>query len=171
MWPELKLKPMTWPSDQDFVSGNPIPRPETWDRPGLLMFFNLECPGCVSRGIPLIKRMYSDHSDQLHFLAVHTSFGHRHFERQEVVPTLLRFIHEFAKLPFPVALDLEGQMAQQWQALGTPHWLVFGPKGELVRSIYGSQDNAQNRLGYVLEELTLKESKGAGEQGSKRAKD
>lgn len=155
---------MIWPSAQDFVSGKPLPPPESWGRPGLLMFFNLECPGCVSRGIPLIKRLYSAYSSKMHFLAVHTSFSHRHFEREEVVPTLLRFVGEFAKLPFPVALDLDGKMAEHWQALGTPHWLVFGPKGELVRSIYGSQDNAQNRLEYVLEE---QESRRAEEQGGR----
>ena len=60
----------------------------------------------------------------------------------------------YAKLPFPVALDLSGTLARHWHTEGTPHWLAFAPGGDLIRSVYGSQDNAQTRLQYLLEEWT-----------------
>ncbi|MFC4427618.1 TlpA family protein disulfide reductase [Deinococcus navajonensis] len=143
---------MNWPALSDFVWGEPLAAPAIWTRPGLVMTFNLECPGCVSRGIPFLKRLSSEFGGAVHLLAVHTSFGHRQLPREEVEPTLLKFARDFARLPFPVALDLDGNFAQAWQTEGTPHWLAFAPGGALLRSVYGSQENAQTRLQYLLEE-------------------
>lgn len=148
---------MTWPAPADFVHGSPLPPPGGWDRPGLVMTFNLECPGCVSRGIPFLKRLHAEFGGRVHLLAVHTSFGHRVFQREEVEPTLVKFARDFAKLPFPVALDLDGSFARHWQTEGTPHWLAFAPGGVLLRSVYGSQENAQTRLQYLLEEWVARE--------------
>lgn len=145
---------MLWPAPEEFVSGPPLPPPTEWSRPGLVMTFNLECPGCVSRGIPFLKRLHAEFGGRVHLLAVHTSFGHRQLPRAGVEPTLRKFVHDFARLPFPVALDLDGAFARGWQTEGTPHWLAFAPGGELRRSVYGSQENAQTRLEYLLSEWT-----------------
>ena len=139
-----------WPTD--FVWQDPLPPPERWDHPGIVLFFNLECPGCISRGIPFLKRLAADRRD-LVSLMIHTSYGHRRYTREQVVPQLKRFAESFARLPFPVALDLDGSLAAHFEIEGTPHWLVFNAHGELVRSIYGSQENAQTRLEYLLDEL------------------
>jgi len=146
-----ELKIGTWPTD--FVWGESIPEPSELDKPVITMFFNLECPACVTRGIPFLKRLEKEFGDDLVVFVIHTSFGHKFFERDEVLPTLLHFSENFARLPFPVALDLDGKIAESWEALGTPFWLVFNKDGELVRSIYGSQGGAQTRLEYLLEEL------------------
>ncbi|MBZ9712817.1 peroxiredoxin family protein [Deinococcus multiflagellatus] len=143
---------MDWPAPPDFVHGHAVPPPAEWPQPGLVMTFNLECPGCVSRGIPFLKRLHAEFGAQVQLLAVHTSFGHRLLPREAVEPTLVKFARDFAKLPFPVALDLSGDLARAWQTEGTPHWLAFAPGGELRRSVYGSQENAQTRLQYLLEE-------------------
>ncbi|PNY80139.1 TlpA family protein disulfide reductase [Deinococcus koreensis] len=143
---------MDWPAPADFVHGDPLPPPAAWTRPGLVMTFNLECPGCVSRGVPFLKRLHTEFGGAVNLLAVHTSFGHRLLAREEVVPILTKFVRDFARLPFPVAHDLDGDFARHWQTEGTPHWLAFAPGGELLRSVYGSQDNAQTRLQYLLEE-------------------
>lgn len=126
------------------------------------MFFNLECPGCVSRGIPFLKRLHAEFTERTHLLTIHTSRGHRLLPRNDVEPTLLKFARDFARLPFPVALDLSGDLALAWETEGTPHWLAFAPGGELLRSVYGSQDNAQTRLQYLLEEQV----DGGPEQGA-----
>lgn len=143
---------MNWPAPGDFVHGAPLPPPTAWDRPGLVMVFNLECAACVSRGIPFLKRLHAEFGDRVHLLALHTSRGHRHLAREAVEPTLRRFARDFARLPFAVALDLSGDLAREWQTEGTPHWLAFAPGGERLRSVYGSQDNAQTRLQYLLAE-------------------
>lgn len=141
-----------WPVPADFVHLGPVPPPAAWTRPGLVQFFNLECPGCVSRGIPFMKRLHAGFGEQVTLLAIHTSRGHRHFERSQVEPQLVRFAQDYARLPFAAALDLSGEVAAHWQTEGTPHWLAFGPGGVLVRSVYGSQEGAQTRLEYLLEE-------------------
>ena len=128
--------------------------PQTWGKSGLVMFFNLECAACVSRGVPFLKRLARDHGDELVILTVHTSLGHKPYTRNEVVPTLIHFAETFADIPFPIALDLEGKLAEKWGVEGTPHWFVFDRARNLVRSIYGSQENAQTRLEYLLGEVT-----------------
>ncbi|THF69805.1 TlpA family protein disulfide reductase [Deinococcus sp. Arct2-2] len=143
---------MLWPAPSDFVHGEPVPPPAQWTRPGVVMTFNLECPGCVSRGIPFLKRLNAEFGERAEVLALHTSFGHRLLEREDVEPTLIRFAQNFARLPFPVALDVSGDLARAWHTEGTPHTLAFAAGGELLRSVYGSQENAQTRLWYLLEE-------------------
>ncbi|MBB5362156.1 TlpA family protein disulfide reductase [Deinococcus humi] len=145
---------MDWPGLTDFVYGEPVPPPAGWTRPGLVMTFNLECAGCVSRGIPFMKKLHAEFGERVQLVAVHTSHGHRPLPREDVEPTLVKFAHDFARLPFPVALDVSGDLARAWQTEGTPHWLAFAPGGELLRSVYGSQENAQTRLRYLLEEWT-----------------
>ena len=145
---------MRWPAPADFVHLDALPDPAEWTRPGLVQFFNLECPGCVSRGIPFMKRLHAEFGEKVKLLAIHTSRGHRVYPREEVEPQLLKFAREYARLPFPVALDLDGSVAEFWNTEGTPHWLAFVPGGELLRSVYGSQDNAQLRFQYLLEEQT-----------------
>ena len=137
----------------DFVWLGPVPPPERWGKPGLVMLFNLECPGCIGRGVPFIKRLEQEHGERLQLVMVHTAYGHKAYPREQVVPTLTRFAESFARLPVPVALDVDGSLAEAWGAEGTPHWLVYDAAGNQVRSIYGSQENAQTRLAYLLEEL------------------
>jgi thiol-disulfide isomerase/thioredoxin len=143
-----------WPAAADFVQGPVLAAPSNWTQPGLVMFFNLECPSCVSRGIPFIKRLYTEFGDRANILAVHTSRGHRLLPREDVEPQLVRFVQQYARLPFPVALDLSGDLARAYATEGTPHTLAFAAGGEVLRSVYGSQDNAQTRLEYLLAELT-----------------
>lgn len=122
-------------------------------KPGLVLFFNLECAGCVARAIPYLKRIMRDHGDKLEAIAVHTSYGHRDYPEESVVPQIQRFARDYARLAVPVALDLDGALARAWGVEGTPHWLVFDSDGQLIRSIFGSQENAVTRLDYLLEEL------------------
>jgi thiol-disulfide isomerase/thioredoxin len=151
---------MRWPEAADFVHLNAVPDPAQWTRPGLVQFFNLQCPGCVSRGIPFMKRLHGEYGEAVTLLAIHTSRGHRFYPRPEVELQLVKFARDYARLPFPVALDLGGEVAEFWQTEGTPHWLAFAPGGELLRSVYGSQEGAQTRLEYLLGEWVSGNSEG-----------
>ncbi len=142
-----------WPTPDAFVHGEPVTPPGTWGRPGLVFFFNLECAGCVSRGVPFLKQLARTHGEALEVVAIHTAYGHRRFPEADVAPQVQRFGRGFARLASPIALDLDGSLAEAWGVEGTPHWLAFDAEGALVRSIYGSQENAQTRLGYLLDEL------------------
>ncbi len=140
-----------WPDD--FVWRGPVAPPGAWGRPGLVMLFNLECAACMSRGVPLLKRLAAEHGEALQLVMVHTAYGHREHPREELTAAITRFARDFARLEIPIALDLDGSLAVDWGAEGTPHWLVYDARGALARSIYGSQENAQTRLAYLLEEL------------------
>jgi hypothetical protein len=137
-----------WPDD--WVHGTPLPEPGAWGRPGIALAFNLECAGCVGRAVPWLKRLAPRVGERAVLLAVHTAYGHRALPRAQVAPQLARYAAEFAELPFPVALDLDGRWAEAAGAAGTPHWFVWDALGRRERSIYGSQENALTRLGYTV---------------------
>lgn len=122
-----------------------------------MMLFNLECAGCISRGVPFLKRLAAEHGDALQLVMVHTAYGHRQHPREELVRAIERFAGTFAKLRVPIALDVRGDLAEAWGAEGTPHWFVYDARGRLARSIYGSQENARTRLAYLIEELLAEE--------------
>ena len=49
--------------------------------------------------------------------------------------------------------DKQHKVYDQFNAEGTPQWLLITNRGELYRSIFGSQEGAQNRLSYAIETL------------------
>lgn len=149
---------LPWPTDW-VVGGTPRapwavgPHPEPASAT-LVLFFNLECPGCVARAVPFVKRLGATHGAGVEARLVHTGLGHRDLEREQVVPTLVHFATDYARLEAPVALDLSGDLAREWGIEGTPHWFVFDAAGRLRRSVFGSQDNARTRIDYLLTELS-----------------
>jgi thioredoxin-related protein len=143
-----------WPHDTDWIFQGPLAPPAQWGKPGLIMAFNLECPGCIGRGIPVIKRLRDAHEGRAVFALLHTAYGHKAYTRDEVEPQLKHFASDFANVGMPVALDLSGDLARVWCAEGTPHWFAFDANGQMVRSLYGSQENATTRLTYLMDELT-----------------
>lgn len=147
------MEPNDWPPPEDWIWNGPLAAPDRWGKPGIVMAFNLECAGCIARGVPFLKRLGEEHGDRFQIALLHTAYGHRDLPREDVEPTVLRFAESFARLPFPLALDVSGDRAERWGAEGTPHWFVFDRDGTLVRSVYGSQDNARTRLEYLAQEL------------------
>ena len=63
-------------------------------------------------------------------------------------------LRDKARLPFPVAPNLSGEVVAHWQTERRLYPLVFAAGGELRRSVYGSQEHAQIRLTSPLEERT-----------------
>jgi hypothetical protein len=135
----------------DWLHGEPLPPPTAWGKPGMALAFNLACAGCVGRAVPWLKRLAPRVGDRAVLLAIHTAYGHEVWPREGVAPQVTRYAAEYAALPFPLALDLDGGWAQANGAQGTPHWFVWDEQGRLERSVYGSQENAITRLGYVVE--------------------
>ena len=82
----LESEPDSWPVPEDFVQGPVLLCPALWTRPGLVMFFNLECPSCISRGIPFLKRLHAEFGERANILAIHTSRGHRLLPLEDVQP-------------------------------------------------------------------------------------
>lgn len=115
--------------------------------PMLVLFFNIRCLGCVGRAIPLAYD-YSNEFPNLKVVAIHTSFG-----KEVVTKNDIMGIFTTKEMPIPIFFDINQDNYTKFECEGTPHWLMFNKKGELFRSFYGSQDGAQTRLMYALDEL------------------
>lgn len=115
-------------------------------KPTLLLFFNLGCLGCMHRGVPLARELAKVYPE-LNVVGVHSNFG-RQYTPEEVTAAL-----EENKVDFPVLQDDGHTTYTAFKAEGTPHWILLDENGEINKSIFGSQPNAQQRLTYGMMEL------------------
>ncbi|MDO5664637.1 MAG: redoxin domain-containing protein [Bacteroidia bacterium] len=117
-------------------------------KPLLILFFNIQCLGCVGRAIPLAFD-YLQEFKSLNVVAIHTLFGKEIVTKDDIIN-----IFTNKELPFPIYFDIEKTNYEKFECEGTPHWILMDSEGNVNRSIFGSQENAQTRLIYALEELT-----------------
>ena len=111
----------------------------------LILFFNTACIGCSTRAIPFAKQIKRAFPE-IEISTVHTDLG-------TIGKYTIEEVKQYVKkhnIDFPVYLDKNKQTYDTFQAEGTPHWVVLGPKGEVIRSIFGSMPNALQRLYYLL---------------------
>lgn len=113
----------------------------------LILIYRNQCLGCSGRAIPLAYAFQKEFKD-LQVIGIHTNFGKTKTTREEI-----QSIFTIEELPFPIYLDEQHEVYDQFEAEGTPHWVIIDQKGRLFRSLFGSQDGAQNRLQYALQEL------------------
>ena len=118
------------------------------DMPLLLLFFNIQCLGCVGRAIPLAYS-YLQEFNGLNVVAIHTTFG-----KEEVGKNDILNIFTSRELAFQIYFDIGKINYEKFECEGTPHWILIDSSGNVSRSFFGSQEGAQNRLIYALEELT-----------------
>ena len=117
-------------------------------KPLLILFFNIQCLGCVGRAIPLAYD-YLQEFNNLNVVAIHTTFGKETVTKDDIVD-----IFTSKELPFPIYFDIEKTNYEKFECEGTPHWILLDKDGNVSKSIFGSQDGSQTRLIYALEELT-----------------
>ncbi|WP_397299691.1 TlpA family protein disulfide reductase [Nonlabens ulvanivorans] len=113
----------------------------------LLLIYNNDCLGCTGRAIPLAYEFQLQYPD-IEVAAIHSDFTNREGTKENI-----KAIFTSGEIPFPIYIDQHHQVYDQFKAEGTPQWLLITATGELYRSIFGSQDNAKNRLFYALESL------------------
>ncbi|WP_194767504.1 TlpA family protein disulfide reductase [Tamlana sp. I1] len=113
----------------------------------LLIIYNNDCLGCTGRAIPLAYEF------QQQYPSIQVAGIHADFVNREGTKASIKSIFTSGENPFPIYIDKHHKVFDQFNAEGTPQWLLISKKGELFRSIFGSQDNAQNRLFYALESL------------------
>lgn len=113
----------------------------------LLLIYNNDCMGCTGRAIPLAYEFQLQFPD-IEVAAIHSDFTNREGNKENI-----KAIFTSGEIPFPIYIDQHHQVYDQFKAEGTPQWLLITANGELYRSIFGSQDNAKNRLFYALESL------------------
>lgn len=113
----------------------------------LLMIYNNDCLGCTGRALPLAYDFQLQYPN-LRVAAIHADFTNREGTKENI-----KNVFTNGENPFPIFIDEHHKVYDQFQAEGTPQWLLISHKAELYRSIFGSQDNAKNRLFYALESL------------------
>lgn len=113
----------------------------------LLIIYNNDCLGCTGRAIPLAYEF------QQQYPSIQVAGIHANFVNREATKASIKSIFTSGENPFPIYIDEHHQVFDQFKAEGTPQWVLISEKGELFRSFFGSQDNAQNRLFYALESL------------------
>lgn len=118
------------------------------NKPFLLLFYNNACLGCTGRAIPLAYQFKQDYKN-IEVIGIHSNFTSNDVSKEDILS-----IFTIKELPFPIYIDKDHKMYDFFNSEGTPQWILLTSKGEVYRSIFGSQDNAQNRLYYALENLT-----------------
>ena len=115
----------------------------------LLIIYNNDCLGCTGRAIPLA------YDFQQKYPSIQVAGIHANFVNREGTKANIKSVFTSGETPFPIYIDKHHTVFDQFNSEGTPQWLLISEKGELFRSIFGSQDNAQNRLYYALESLVV----------------
>ena len=118
------------------------------NKPILLLFYNNACLGCTGRAIPLAYQFKQDYKN-IEVIGIHSNFTSNDVSKKDILS-----IFTIKELPFPIYIDRDHKTYDFFNSEGTPQWILLTSKGEVYRSIFGSQDNAQNRLYYALENLT-----------------
>ncbi|RUA34209.1 MAG: hypothetical protein DSY77_06305 [Bacteroidetes bacterium] len=116
-------------------------------KPLLIIIYNNQCLGCTGRAIPLAYE-YQQEYPNLQVVGIHSIFNMKPVSEDDI-----KSIFTTKELPFPIYLDQNHQVYDQFESEGTPQWLLITSEGYLYRSIFGSQLGAQNRLMYALDAL------------------
>lgn len=116
-------------------------------KPLLLIIYNNACLGCTGRAIPLAYDFQQSNAS-VQVIGIHSNFGSLEVTKEEI-----KSIFTSGEVPFPIYIDKNHKVYDQFNSEGTPQWVLITREGELYRSFFGSQEGAQNRLGYALDEL------------------
>ena len=120
---------------------------EYMGKPLVLIIYNNKCLGCTGRAIPLAYD-YQQNNPNIQVIGIHSNFGGEEITKEDI-----RGIFTSGEVPFPIYIDKDRRVYNQFNSEGTPHWVLITSGGELFRSFFGSQEGAQNRLSYALEAL------------------
>lgn len=129
--------------------------------------FQMLCPGCVSHGLPQMRRLHEQHgTDGLTVIGLHSVFEHHAAMNPEA---LRAFIHEY-RLRFPIAVDAPDPASplpltmQALQLRGTPSLLLIDRGGRLRFQHFGRLEDLELglRVGQLLTEKPAHDEMGAG---------
>lgn len=120
----------------------------------VLHAFQMLCPGCVSQGIPQVKRVQAAFpASELVVIGLHTVFEHHAVTNAEALAV---FVREYG-LSFPIGIDQPspcGQVPMTMQAYalrGTPSLVVLDRQGKIRLNHFGHADDLS--LGALLGRL------------------
>lgn len=119
-------------------------------KPLVILFFNLGCPGCKGRAIPYANWLNLEFKDQINVVGIHTNFEGVDFSDQELIDCKSEFY-----INFEYFRDANYNTTFiDYQAGGTPHWIITDKDLNVVYSIFGSDpNNALLRINLKIQEL------------------
>lgn len=118
-------------------------------KPLLILFFYLSCPGCIGRAIPFANSMVYEHKDKINVLGIHTNFEGPEYSDDDIISTL-QSLHVRFRFFKDAGL---ATTFHDYQAAGTPHWILVNKDSKIIRSIFGSDPNrALLWLDYAIRE-------------------
>lgn len=130
------------------LDGGTAPRIDSfYGRFHLIYFFNIGCIACKTRAIPFASEIHRAFPE-IQISAIHTRFEGPVYSKNQIEE--IKLVH---KIPYPVYQDSGMKSYLDFKAEGTPHWVLLDKQGRVLRSIFGSQPNALQRLYYLLLEL------------------
>ena len=118
----------------------------------VLIIYNNSCLGCTGRAIPLAYD-FQQGNPSIQVIGIHSNFGKNKTTKEDI-----KSIFTSGEVPFPIYIDDNHSVFDQFESAGTPQWILITPERLLYRSIFGSQDGAQNRLFYAIEGLVKGDS-------------
>lgn len=113
----------------------------------LLIIYNNACLGCTGRAIPLAYE-FQQKNESLQVIGIHSNMNDRQVTKEDIL-----HIFTSKEVPFPIYIDANREVYNQFSAEGTPQWVLLTQNGELFRSIFGSMAGAHNRLLYAIDAL------------------
>lgn len=112
----------------------------------LVLFYNTNCLGCTGRAIPLAYKLQKEYSF-ISLIVIHSNFRKENFSKEEVLSV---FTNQHS--PIEIYREEKHELYDFFECEGTPHWVMINENHEILRSFFGSQDGAQIKLQYAIEE-------------------
>jgi thiol-disulfide isomerase/thioredoxin len=133
------------------VFGDEVPALEDFlGKPLMILFFSLGCPGCLGRAIPYANRLVYEHGDKLQVVGIHTNFEGVDFKKERFEQAKAEF---YIRFPFYKDYNFNTTFLD-YQAGGTPHWILLDSQGDIAYTIFGSDpNNALLRLDLRIAEI------------------
>ncbi|PWH87240.1 hypothetical protein DIT68_01335 [Brumimicrobium oceani] len=113
----------------------------------LILFYNTNCLGCTGRAIPLAYKLDQEYSF-LSLIVIHSNFRKELFTKDEVLS-----VFTGQESPIPIYRELRHELYDTFNCEGTPHWVLMNDKEEILHSFFGSQEGAQIKLQYAIDEF------------------
>ena len=143
-----------WHVSEWLNSPAPLALEQLRGRVVVLEAFQMLCPGCVSHGLPQVKRVHALFPrEQVAVVGLHTVFEHH---AAMGIASLRAFLHEY-RIEFPVGIDMAGEQGpiprtmQAYAMQGTPTLVLIDRRGLRRRQVFGQIDDI--RLGAEIMHL------------------
>lgn len=119
-------------------------------KPLVILFFNLGCPGCKGRAIPFANWLNIEYRDKINVVGIHTNFEGVDFTDQQLIECKAEYY-----INFKYFRDANYNTTFiDYEAGGTPHWVITDENLTVIYSIFGSDpNNALLRIELKIQEL------------------